>query len=113
MEELVLDGNAIGGLLGEVFAVDVTAAGSRCSGCGARAEVGGLRVYVHAMGAVVRCPAAAVFSCGPSVAATASGSTCPACRTSSSGCRAGELGHSAASASRRRSRRRYSTRLET
>jgi Family of unknown function (DUF6510) len=56
MEELVLDGNAIGGLLGEVFAVDVTAAGSRCSGCGARAEVGGLRVYVHAMGAVVRCP---------------------------------------------------------
>ena len=56
MEELVLDGNAIGGLLGEVFAVDVTAAGSRCSGCGARAEVGALRVYVHAMGAVVRCP---------------------------------------------------------
>jgi Family of unknown function (DUF6510) len=56
MEELVLDGNAIGGLLGEVFAVDVTAAGSRCSGCGARAEVGALRAYVHAMGAVVRCP---------------------------------------------------------
>jgi Zn finger protein HypA/HybF involved in hydrogenase expression len=52
----VLDGNAIGGLLGEVFAVEVTAAGSRCAGCGAVGEVGALRVYLHAPGAVVRCP---------------------------------------------------------
>jgi Family of unknown function (DUF6510) len=56
MDELVLDGNAIGGLLGEVFVVEMTGAGSRCSGCGAVAEVGALRAFVHAMGAVVRCP---------------------------------------------------------
>jgi hypothetical protein len=57
MDELMLDGNAIGGLLGEVFAVDVTAAGCRCGGCGARAELGAARVYAHGMGAVARCSA--------------------------------------------------------
>jgi hypothetical protein len=56
MEELVLDGNAIGGLLGEIFAVEVTTAGSRCAACGAVAEVGALRVYGPAPGVVVRCP---------------------------------------------------------
>ena len=55
-EQLVLDGNAIGGTLGEVFAVEVTAAGVRCAACGAVGEIGALRAYVHAPGVVARCP---------------------------------------------------------
>jgi hypothetical protein len=56
MEELVLDGNAVGGLLGEIFALEVTGAGSRCDACGSVEPVGALRVYVHSPGVVVRCP---------------------------------------------------------
>jgi hypothetical protein len=56
MEELVLDGNAVGGLLSEIFALDVTAAASRCDACGAAEPVAALVAYVHAPGTVVRCP---------------------------------------------------------
>lgn len=51
-----LDGNAIGGLLREVFAVEMTAAQSTCAHCGAINEVGRVQVYVQAPGTVVRCP---------------------------------------------------------
>jgi hypothetical protein len=54
MEDLKLDGNAIGGLLLELFGADLTAAGSVCGGCGAREEVARLDVYLGA-GVVVRC----------------------------------------------------------
>ena len=50
-----LDGNAVAGVLGEVFAVDVTAAIGRCDGCGAVAVMAETRVYVDAPGAVVCC----------------------------------------------------------
>ena len=40
-----LDGNAEGGLLGELFAPDVTAAEITCGGCGAVAAFGAVRVY--------------------------------------------------------------------
>ena len=53
--DLRLDGNAIGGLLLDLFGSDVTAAGSVCGGCGAREPVARLDVYVHAPGIVVRC----------------------------------------------------------
>jgi hypothetical protein len=56
MEELRLDGNALGGLLGEIFAIEMTAALGTCASCGARGELGTLIVYVHAPGAVARCP---------------------------------------------------------
>jgi hypothetical protein len=56
MEELKLDGNAAGGLLGEIFVHEMTAARSTCGGCGAVEAVGGLSVYVHAPGVVIRCP---------------------------------------------------------
>lgn len=56
MEDRKLDGNAIGGLLREVFAVEMTTAESTCAGCGAVNEVGRVDVYVHAPGTVVRCP---------------------------------------------------------
>jgi Zn finger protein HypA/HybF involved in hydrogenase expression len=54
--DLKLDGNAVAGLLGEIFAFEVTVARSTCAACGAVGEVGSLHAYVQAPGAVVRCP---------------------------------------------------------
>lgn len=54
--DLVLDGNAAGGLLADVFVGEVTAASARCDGCGGVEAVGALRAYVHAPGLVLRCP---------------------------------------------------------
>jgi len=51
-----VDGNAAGGLLGELFAVDLTGARAKCAGCGASEMVGALVVYAHGMGMVARCP---------------------------------------------------------
>ena len=54
--ELRLDGNGIGGLLGEVFALEPTGARGTCAECGAEEAVGAVHVYLHAPGVVVRCP---------------------------------------------------------
>ncbi|MCP9951783.1 DUF6510 family protein [Actinomadura madurae] len=51
-----VDGNALAGPLGEVFAVDVTAAVGRCANCGLTGPVAALRVYDRAPGMVARCP---------------------------------------------------------
>jgi Family of unknown function (DUF6510) len=53
--DLKLDGNAIGGLLLEIFGADLTAAESVCGGCGLHEPVARLDVYVNAPGIVVRC----------------------------------------------------------
>ena len=53
--DLRLDGNAIGGLLNELFGVELTDAPCVCGSCGAREEMARLDVYVHAPGVVVRC----------------------------------------------------------
>jgi hypothetical protein len=50
-----LDGNAIGGLLLEVFGRDVTGSMGVCASCGAEGHVATLDVYVHAPGVVGRC----------------------------------------------------------
>jgi len=50
-----LDGNAIGGLLHEVFGAEMTAATGTCAHCGAAAQVAELVVYLEAPGTVVRC----------------------------------------------------------
>jgi Family of unknown function (DUF6510) len=55
MDELVLDGNAVAGVLQEVFAVEMTTAVGTCVACGAVDSVGAVRVYRGA-GAVLRCP---------------------------------------------------------
>ena len=52
--ELRLDGNAIGGVMLELFGIELTAAPCSCAGCGTREEVARLDVYVGA-GIVVRC----------------------------------------------------------
>jgi Zn finger protein HypA/HybF involved in hydrogenase expression len=56
IEESRLDGNAIGGLLQEIFAMEMTSAVGTCAHCGAVNEVGRVQVYVRAPGTVVRCP---------------------------------------------------------
>ena len=51
-----VDGNAVGGMFGELFAIDITGARAKCAGCGAAEMVGALLVYAHGMGMVARCP---------------------------------------------------------
>jgi hypothetical protein len=51
-----LDGNAAGGILADVFAVDVTAARSRCAGCGRTSMLGAHHLYSDAPALVLRCP---------------------------------------------------------
>ena len=55
MNELMLDGNAIAGLLQEVFAVEMTTAIGTCSRCGTAGPVGAGHLYRGA-GIVLRCP---------------------------------------------------------
>jgi Family of unknown function (DUF6510) len=50
-----LDGNAIGGLLHEVFGAELTAATGTCASCGARGPVAEVVVYMRAPGTVARC----------------------------------------------------------
>jgi Family of unknown function (DUF6510) len=50
-----LDGNAIGGLLIDVFGAEMTAAGTICGTCGASRPVAELVVFRRAPGTVVRC----------------------------------------------------------
>jgi Zn finger protein HypA/HybF involved in hydrogenase expression len=55
MDELMLDGNAIAGLLQEVFAVEMTTAAGTCRTCGATEPIGAVHVFRGA-GIVLRCP---------------------------------------------------------
>jgi hypothetical protein len=50
-----VDGNAIGGLLLEIFGAEMTDAVSVCGSCGASCQVAELTVYLRAPGTVVRC----------------------------------------------------------
>ena len=52
-----LDGNAIGGLLIEIFGTDMTTATGACATCGAVSQVAELAVYQPALGTIVRCRA--------------------------------------------------------
>lgn len=52
---MTLDGNAIGGLLGEIFGNDMTSAGATCATCGAVGPVAETIVYLRGPGTVVRC----------------------------------------------------------
>ena len=54
--DLRLDGNAVAGLLGEIFVYEMTSVRSTCDSCGAVGDVGALHAYVQAPGTVIRCP---------------------------------------------------------
>jgi len=51
-----LDGNAIAGVLAEIFGTEMTVAVSVCGSCGSTGPVAELHVYLRAPGIVVRCP---------------------------------------------------------
>lgn len=55
MDPRMLDGNAVAGLLSEVFAAEMTTAIGTCNQCGAQEVVGAAHAYQGA-GMVLRCP---------------------------------------------------------
>jgi len=55
--DLRLDGNALAGMLADVFGFEMTVERGGCAGCGAVNQLGALLVYAHGMGAVACCPA--------------------------------------------------------
>jgi uncharacterized protein DUF6510 len=55
MDRLMLDGNAIAGLLQEFFGAEMTTAIETCNACGAAEPLGAVHVYRGA-GTVLRCP---------------------------------------------------------
>ena len=55
MDDFALDGNAIGGMLMEVFGAEMTTAVAICGSCGAVSQVAELAVYRPDLGTVVRC----------------------------------------------------------
>jgi uncharacterized protein DUF6510 len=55
VDELMLDGNAIAGLLQEVFSAEMTTAIGTCGACGTAGPVGAAHLYRGA-GIALRCP---------------------------------------------------------
>ncbi len=53
---LMLDGNAAGGMLYDLFTAEMTAAPTECASCGRTGEVGTLLAFTQAPGLVLRCP---------------------------------------------------------
>ena len=54
--DLRLDGNAVAGMMAELFGFEMTVAWAGCVACGATNQLGALHVYAHGMGAVLSCP---------------------------------------------------------
>lgn len=50
-----LDGNVLGGSLGELFTMDVTTAVGQCAACGDRSVIAQAMVYPDGPGLVARC----------------------------------------------------------
>lgn len=55
LDERTLDGNAVAGLLEEIFGSDMTVADSECAACARRDRLGGALAYTSAPGVVLRC----------------------------------------------------------
>ncbi len=53
---LMLDGNALAGLLYELFDEEMTIAPLECAVCGRRGELGSLWAFAESPGYVLRCP---------------------------------------------------------
>jgi hypothetical protein len=54
---LMLDGNAVAGVLQDIFGVEMAANPAECASCGNVSELGGLMACTQTPGAVLRCPA--------------------------------------------------------
>ena len=53
--DLMVDGNALAGVLSEIFIEEMTTARVKCEGCGEVWPMGAEHVYMQAPGIVVRC----------------------------------------------------------
>ena len=53
---LMLDGNALAGMLQEIFSMEMTASPTQCTHCGYEGEVGTLLAFICSPGLVLRCP---------------------------------------------------------
>ncbi|MBP1694706.1 MAG: hypothetical protein H6Q37_2589 [Chloroflexi bacterium] len=53
---LMLDGNALAGLLQDVFATEMTVAPVECASCGREGEMGSLWAFTESPGYILRCP---------------------------------------------------------
>jgi len=56
VDESHLDGNAVGGLLFDLFGREMTGQLGCCGGCGSVTNLGAIHVYREAPGDVMRCP---------------------------------------------------------
>ncbi len=54
--ELMLDGNALAGMLYDIFGTEMTTTPARCAHCGDIAAMGALLAFTQAPGMVLRCP---------------------------------------------------------
>jgi hypothetical protein len=68
--DLHTDGNAIGGLLQQIFVTEMTTARRVCDGCGEEHAIGAHRAYTGA-GIVLRCPGCDAVAATLSVLAVA------------------------------------------
>jgi len=57
VDESVLDGNAVAGLLAATFGAEMTEVPGSCAHCHTVSVVASLRAYTRAPGVVLRCPA--------------------------------------------------------
>jgi hypothetical protein len=55
-QSLMLDGNAVAGLLHELFDTEMTIVVLECASCGRVGEMGSLWAFVESPGYVLRCP---------------------------------------------------------
>lgn len=55
-QSLMLDGNAVAGLLYDIFSVEMTASPTQCVNCGKTGEMATLLAFTQAPGVVLRCP---------------------------------------------------------
>ncbi len=53
---LMLDGNALAGMLQELFAMEMTIAPVECATCGRLGELGSLWAFAESPGYILRCP---------------------------------------------------------
>ena len=55
--DLMLDGNSLGGMMYELFGMEMTSTPAECASCGNTAAMGALLAFTQAPGMVLRCPA--------------------------------------------------------
>jgi Family of unknown function (DUF6510) len=55
--ELMLDGNAVAGMLEEIFRAEMTASPTECANCGRQGQIATLLAFTQSPGIVLRCPA--------------------------------------------------------